>query len=157
MALYHSIVDLLKNNTITYKTVYNVVKQYKETGSTADWSRSGWPRTARTHQEAAAIKRMQEKVRQNSVCSMNKMAKEEGVSYSTMFRICQEKLNLPPTSMCGSNFLVRPQRPNERSTAASFSAASNLACKDPSSSQMRSSSPLKPSTTAKISEFWPKC
>ncbi len=36
-----SIVDLLKNNGITYKTVYNVVKQYKETGLTADQSCSG--------------------------------------------------------------------------------------------------------------------
>ncbi len=83
-----SIVDLLKDNGMTYKTVYNVIKWYKESGSTADWPHSGWPRTSMT---PAAIKRTWEKVCQNSVCSMNKMAKEEGVSYSTMFRICQEE------------------------------------------------------------------
>lgn len=83
------IVKLLKNVKTTYKTVYNVVKRYKETGGTSDRPRSGRPRSARTPQLKRSVR---EKIRRNSKRSIRQMAKDHGVAYGTMHSLVTKDL-----------------------------------------------------------------
>ncbi len=96
------------------------------------------------------IKRTKEKVHPNSVHSINKMTKEAGVSCSTMFRICQEELNLIAYKHVQLQFLSEATKAKREERSCIL-----LSClkSGKSSSRTRSSSPLKPSTTAKMSKF----
>ena len=87
------IVQELQMHTVSYKTVYNTVKRFQETGQTSDRPRKGRPRSVRNSER---IKRVREKVRRNPARSMRKLAKEEGVSHATMQRIVKKDLNLIP-------------------------------------------------------------
>ena len=87
------IVQELQMHTVSYNTVYNTVKRFQETGQTSDRPRKGRPRSVRNSER---IKRVREKVRRNPARSMRKLAKEEGVSHTTMQRIVKKDLNLIP-------------------------------------------------------------
>lgn len=85
------IVKSLKDLSVSYRTVYKIVKRYRETSKTSDRPRSGRPRTART---PARVKRVREKVRRDCTRSVRKLAKEEGTSRATMQRIIKNDLKL---------------------------------------------------------------
>ena len=87
------IVQELQMHTVSYKTVYNTVKRFQETGQTSDRPRKGCPRSVRNSER---IKRVRGKVCRNPARSMRKLAKEEGVSHATMQRIVKKDLNLIP-------------------------------------------------------------
>lgn len=90
------IVKELKTFKILYKTVCNVVKRYKETSSISDRPRSGRPKTVQTR---GHIKRIRSKVTSNPARSVRKMAKQEGVSNTSMQsneRIVKTDLKLQP-------------------------------------------------------------
>ena len=83
------IVQELQMHTVSYKTVYNTVKRFQETGQTSDRPRKGHPRSVRNSER---IDRVREKVHRNPARSMRKLAKEEGVSHETMQRIVKKGL-----------------------------------------------------------------
>jgi transposase len=76
-----------------YKTVYNTVKRFKETGEISDRPRSGRPKLVRTSDR---VKHVREKVHRNPARSIQKLAKEENVSYGTMHNIIRGDLKLIP-------------------------------------------------------------
>ncbi len=98
-----AIKKLLKKLAVPYNTIYNMVQHYKETGSTADRPQSG---RLRLLQPPKAIKRTQENICQNPVCSIQEMAEKEGVS------IFKEDLKIIPFKR------VRQQQRNEATRVA---------------------------------------
>ena len=80
-------------HTVRYKTVYNIVKRFQETGQTSESPCKGCPRSVKNSER---IKRVWEKVCQNPAQSMRKLAKEEDVGHGTMQRIVKTDLNLIP-------------------------------------------------------------
>ena len=82
------IVQELQMHTVSYKTVYNTVKRFQETGQTSDRPRKGRPRSVRNSER---IKRVREKVRRNPARSMRKLAREEGLRHATMQKIVKKR------------------------------------------------------------------
>ena len=73
-------------------TVFRVVRDFKEKGKTTRKASSRKP-SVRT---AQMVKRVREKIRRNPRRSMRKMAREEEVSQTTMWRLCRKTLGLTP-------------------------------------------------------------
>ncbi len=73
-------------------TVFRTVKAFKESGKT-QWKPSSRKLTVKT---ATMVKRMREKIRCDPRQSMRRMTKDEGVSKTTMWRVCRQDLGMTP-------------------------------------------------------------
>ena len=77
---------------VSRSTVYKTVKDHKDTGKT-ERKPSTWKASVRT---APLRKRVPEKIRQDPRRSMRRMARDEGVSKTTMWRLYWEDLGMIP-------------------------------------------------------------
>ena len=87
---------IAKKLHIHRRTVWNVVKNFKETGETSNRPGQGRKRTVRTKR---LVKNLREKLRRNSLRSAAKMAAEAGISQTSMRRILEEYLRTCPYKM----------------------------------------------------------
>ena len=78
--------------TICRSTVFQTIKDFKASGKIKRKPKTRM-RPVRT---ASLVKRVREKIRRDPRRSMNKMAKDEGVSYPTMWRACRVDLGMTP-------------------------------------------------------------
>ncbi|XP_055643520.1 uncharacterized protein LOC129779828 [Toxorhynchites rutilus septentrionalis] len=85
------ILKKLKQLGINERFIFRTIKRYKETGS---WKILPKPGRKRTVRSPKAIKRVRERVRRNPAQSGRKMAKELGISQSTMKTILKDDLRL---------------------------------------------------------------
>lgn len=83
--------DIVRSTGYKQRTVYDVVKRYKETGGTADRPRSGRPTIATTPEN---IQKVRCRIQRNPERSMRKMAKELGISEGSVRKIVRKKLRL---------------------------------------------------------------
>lgn len=97
--------DIIRLLHLNKLTVLRVIKRYKELGNTLDRPRSGRPPTANI---ARNVKVLRERIRRNFKRSMRKMAKDIGISESSVRRIVKTKLN------CKSLKLKKGQLLSER-------------------------------------------
>ena len=70
-------------------TVWNIVKKFKETGTTLDKPGRGRKRTVRT---LKFVKNTRENLRRNPRRSHQKLAAQANVSNSTMYRVMKDDL-----------------------------------------------------------------
>ena len=77
---------------VSQSTVYKIVKDYKDTGKT-ERKPSTWKVSIRT---IPLRKRVREKIRQDPRRSMRRMARDEGVLKTIMWRLCREDLGMIP-------------------------------------------------------------
>lgn len=101
------IAKILSSNCVTYKSVYNTVKRFKETGKTCDRPRSGRPTSVITKN---CIKRVRELVRRNPRRSMRQMAKNESMSHTSMQKLCKLSLGLRPFKKVKGQLLSESSR-----------------------------------------------
>ncbi|XP_055633256.1 uncharacterized protein LOC129773638 [Toxorhynchites rutilus septentrionalis] len=87
------ILKKLKPLGINERFIFRTIKRYKETGS---WKILPKPSRKRTVRSPEAIKRVRKRVRRNPAQSGRKMAKELGISQSTMKTILKDDLRLIP-------------------------------------------------------------
>ena len=83
--------EIIKLLKVAKSTVYNVVKIFKELGTSEDRPRSGRPRTTRTKKVIEAV---QERVRRNPKRSARQMAKDINVSVTSMRTIVKNDIQL---------------------------------------------------------------
>ncbi|VDO97889.1 unnamed protein product [Heligmosomoides polygyrus] len=69
--------DIVRTTGFKQRTVYKIVRRYKETGGTSDRPRSGRPTTATTPEN---INKVRCRIRRNPEVSMNKMATDLGIT-----------------------------------------------------------------------------
>lgn len=81
----------MKSVDIKKRFIYKTIQRLRETGSIADRSTSGGPRTARTKNR---INLVREKIRPNPCRSARKLAKEENMDERSMWRLLKDDLCL---------------------------------------------------------------
>lgn len=94
--------DIIRTTGYERRTVYNIVKRFKETGGTADRPRSGRPITATTPEN---VNKVRCRIRRNREQSMRKMAKELGVDEKSIRHIVRRKLRLRSYKIARVHFL----------------------------------------------------
>lgn len=88
--------SIAKKLHIRRKTVWKVVKKFKETGKTCNRPGQGGKRTIRTRE---LVKNTREKLRRNPRRSASKLAFEAGISVTSMRRILKDDLKTSPYKM----------------------------------------------------------
>lgn len=94
--------DIVRATGYKKRTVYDAVKRFKETGKTADRTRSGRPTTETT---PANVNKIRCRIRRNSGVSMRKMAQELGMKRETVRVIVRKKLGLRSYKISRAHFL----------------------------------------------------
>ena len=94
--------DIVRTTGYKQSTVYNVLKRYKETGSTADRPRKDRPTIATTPEN---IQKARCQIQRNPERSMRKMAKELGISEGSVRNIVKMKLRLRSYKINRTHFL----------------------------------------------------
>lgn len=94
--------DIVRTTGFKPASVYRAVKRFKETGGTSDRPRSGRPTTATTPEN---VNKLRCRNRRNSEVSMNKMAKELGISRERVQNIFKKKLGLRSYKIARVHFL----------------------------------------------------
>ncbi|VDO68050.1 unnamed protein product [Heligmosomoides polygyrus] len=94
--------DIVRTTGFKQRTVYKIVRRYKETGGTSDRPRSGRPTTATTPEN---INKVRCRIRRNPEVSMNKMATDLGISRERVQHIARRKLGLRSYKVARIHFL----------------------------------------------------
>ncbi len=79
----------LNSDGVSRQLILKSIKRWRETGSIADRSRSGRPRTARTPQ---LVQRVRQRIRRNRRRSARKLAAALNTSRSTVQRVLKDDL-----------------------------------------------------------------
>ncbi len=106
-----SIVEQLAALDVSRKHVFDVVKRFKETGSSSRRKCSGRRKTVRGR--PGLIETIKNKVADEPTKSMRRLAKEEGISKRSIARICHEDLGLKSYKKVKAQYL-RPMGKGKR-------------------------------------------
>uniref|UniRef100_A0A3P8TI71 Paired domain-containing protein n=1 Tax=Amphiprion percula TaxID=161767 RepID=A0A3P8TI71_AMPPE len=88
--------QVMKKANVCRKTVYNVMKRYKETGNTTSKPIPGRKRSVRTKRN---VERVKKRVQRNPRRSMRATAKEVNISRTSLRRIVKQDLGLKALKM----------------------------------------------------------
>src|SRR3569623_574136 len=83
--------DIEKLLKVPIRTVQNVLKRYREIGSTDDRHRSGRPRTSRTPEN---IRKIKERIRRNPGVKKRELSRELGIADGSVRNIVKKDLKL---------------------------------------------------------------
>ena len=98
---------IVKQLNVCRKTVYNVWKQFQDTGTFSSKPIPGRKRSIRTKNVISAVKK---KMIRNPQRSVRKIAKEAGISRSSMQRIVKEDLQLRPYKKQSRQLISEPSK-----------------------------------------------
>lgn len=98
---------IVKQLKVCRKTVYNVWKQFQDTGTSSSKPIPGRKRSIRTKSVVSAVKK---KMIRNPQRSVRRIAKEAGISRSSMQRIVKEDLELRPYKKQSRQLISEPSK-----------------------------------------------
>lgn len=91
-----------KSTNIPLRTVYNIIKRFRETGGTRDRPRSGRPRSVRTRKLKEAIR---QRIKRKPGSSARKIAKTMGVNRESVRKVLKDDLQLLPFKLQAGHHL----------------------------------------------------